>query len=65
MRADLHTKPLRGMVFRDHDSAIRDGEHVKLYHLEGRVEFLYSMYIPCVEHGHELLRVYYCSTVRR
>ena len=25
MRADLLTKPLRGKVFRDHDSAIRDG----------------------------------------
>ena len=26
MRADLLIKPLRGKVFRDHDSAIRDGE---------------------------------------
>ena len=30
MRADLITKPLRGEVFRDHDSAIRGGEHMKL-----------------------------------
>ena len=30
MRADLLTKPLRGKVFRDHDSAIRDGEHMDL-----------------------------------
>ena len=30
MRADLLTKPLRGKVFRDHDSAIREGRHMKL-----------------------------------
>ena len=30
MRADLLTKPLRGKVFRDHDSAIRAGLHMEL-----------------------------------
>ena len=30
MRVDILTKPLRGKVLRDHDSAIRDGEHIKL-----------------------------------
>ena len=30
MRADLLTKPLSCKLFRDHDSAIRDGEHMDL-----------------------------------
>ena len=65
MRADLLTKPLRGKVFRDHDSAIRDGEHMNLRHLEGRVKFMYcTLIFPCVEHEYGLVLLsHYCSSV--
>ena len=40
MRADLLTKPLRGNVFKEHDTAILQGTRMSLSHVEGRVEFM-------------------------